>query len=113
METRDEIIRDNYRLLEDVDRRMERLEARLDRQNVEIAGQTVAIWNHPDIGWCLIDNGGAQSSGCCYDQGQQESATIKAILDAAESGQPGYISAQLASDGWHWAIVQPYRFDLD
>lgn len=80
---------------------------------IEITGQPVEIWHHPELGWCLVDQGGAQSVGSCYDQGQKESAATKAILDAAQPGQPGFLSAQLASDGWHWAIVQPWRYGLD
>jgi hypothetical protein len=89
-------------------------------QTVQIAGQPVEVFEHPEVGYVLSSQCGAQSDGCAYDTPDRSRAAAPPWLDALlkdqealwSSGQPGHVDAILASDGWWWRVVQPYRYGL-
>jgi len=71
------------------------------------------VIDHPELGPVLESQCGAQSEGCAYDtpDRSEEAAPewLRPILAENRkrwaAGQPGTISAALASDGWWWRIV--------
>ena len=65
----------------------------------------IITWVHPELGAVLWDNGGAQSPGSCYDQGQLPSAQTAALLASGEIE----LNAELASDGWWWVLAGDWR----
>ena len=75
---------------------------------------------HPEIGWVADDNGGAQSKGCAYDQGQQVGGNNLArwVASVFRDGVMGNIDgtpcliAELASDGWWWRVTRPETYGL-
>lgn len=76
------------------------------------------IFFHPEIGWVAEDQGGAQSKGCMWDQGQQPGVVLQRVLDwrpldhrVALPTMP-LLDAALASDGWWWRVVRHYEYNL-
>jgi len=72
----------------------------------------INVITHPEIGDVLESRCGAQSAGSCYDTAENSLAAapadgreyIRRSQELWEAGQPGRISAVLASDGWWWRL---------
>ncbi len=76
---------------------------------ITIKGRPLRVFEHPELGLCAWDNGGAQSVGSTYDQGQQPSSALCRLLaeqEQATSSEDSILSAELASDGWYWRLVR-------
>lgn len=80
--------------------------------HINDAAGDLPVFYHTEIGWCAVDNGGAQSVGSVYDQGQRPGTMIRSCLRYQDRACDPVIEAVLASDGWYWQLCRPYKYGL-
>lgn len=89
--------------------------ARAVSQNIPLANILpfpVDAIQHPEIGWVLDEQEGAQSPGSAYDQGQGPDGLFKLLLKVQVEMNEPILDAVLASDGWWWRICHPWKYGL-